>query len=275
MRACVRCFQTYQSVLDQMPPERGGGSVGRYHQGPEFGQVEDRGASPSPARTSRRPSIDQQVATINSDQVSTSTGASHQRKISKVVCPDNVMEEGQDVKITQEITELEAPETLRRLWSRVVDPEVGVRRDTHRSYFSKYPDTFQGRTLMEWLAHHDISSSHSQGLVIGQAFLTAGLMTPVSSRGQFSGATELYRPAASVEAEATHHSQVYFSVFFWHIYFFVFRTSRTLRPQRTFRGQLGLKSFRGSALMNSTTKSSYKIQQTKLLSQKNMISSCS
>ena len=221
MRACVRCFQTYQSVLDQMPQERGGsGSVGRYHQGPEFGQVEAGGASPSPARMSRRPSIDQ-VATISSDQVSSSVGASHQRKISKVVCPDNVMEEGQDVKMTQEITELEDPETLRRLWSRVVDPEVGVRRDTHRSYFSKYPGTFQGRTLMEWLAHHDISSSHSQGLVIGQAFLTAGLMTPVSGRGQFSGATELYRPAVSVEAEATHHPQVYFFCFFFCINIFL------------------------------------------------------
>ena len=236
--------------------------------------MEAGGASPSPARMSRRPSIDQ-VATISSDQVSSSVGASHQRKISKVVCPDNVMEEGQDVKMTQEITELEDPETLRRLWSRVVDPEVGVRRDTHRSYFSKYPGTFQGRTLMEWLAHHDISSSHSQGLVIGQAFLTAGLMTPVSGRGQFSGATELYRPAVSVEAEATHHPQVYFFCFFFAYIFYVFRTSRTLRPQRTFRGQRGSRNFRGSALMNSTTKSSHEIQPTKLLCQNNMISSWS
>ena len=171
MRACVRCFQTYQTVLGQMPVERGG-SVGRYSQGPEFGQLEASGGSSSPARTSRRPSIDQ-VATTISDLVSASSGASHQRKISKVVCPDHVLEESQDVKMTHEITELEDPETLRRLWSRVVDPEVGVRRDTHRSYFSKYPGTFQGRTLMEWLAHHDISSSHSQGLVIGQVILAS------------------------------------------------------------------------------------------------------
>merc|ERR1719354_1248210 len=85
MRACVRCFQTYQSLLEQMPLERGG-SVGRYHPGPEFGQAEAGGHnSPSPARMSRRPSIDQ-VATISSDQgPAESSGArSHQRKISKV-----------------------------------------------------------------------------------------------------------------------------------------------------------------------------------------------
>ena len=83
------------------------------------------------------------------------------------VC-DNVMEEtGQDRLPQEPITELEDPETLRRLWSRVVDPEVGVSLDTHRSYFSKYPGTFQGRRLLEWLAHHDISTSHAQGLTIG------------------------------------------------------------------------------------------------------------
>ena len=160
--------------------------MGRYSQGPEFGQLEAAGGSSSPARTSRRPSIDQAATTI-SDQVSASSGASHQRKISKVVYPDHVLEEGQDVKMTHEITELEDPETLRRLWSRVVDPEVGVRRDTHRSYFSKYPDTFQGRTLMEWLAHHDISSSHSQGLVIGQVILASNWSLVLMLSSQWPG----------------------------------------------------------------------------------------
>ena len=255
MRACVRCFQTYQSMLDQMPQERVG-SVGRYHQGPEFGQVEAGGHSPSPGRMSRRPSIDQ-VATITGDQVPASAGGpSLQRKISKVVHPDHVVEEGQDVKMTQEITELKDPETLRRLWSRVVDPEVGVRRDTHRSYFTKYPDTFQGRTLVEWLAHHDISISHGQGLVIGQAFLTAGLMTPVSGRSQFSGATELYRPAASIETETDLHPQVdFFRLIWWLIYIFVVsRTSQTPRPRVIFRVRLGSRIFLYS-LMISKTKS--------------------
>ena len=104
-----------------------------------------------------------------------------------MVCPDHVLEESQDVKMTHEITELEDPETLRRLWSRVVDPEVGVRRDTHRSYFSKYPGTFQGRTLMEWLAHHDISSSHSQGLVIGQVIPTSDWLVMLILSSYWSG----------------------------------------------------------------------------------------
>ena len=150
-----------------MPPEKGG-NLGRHHQV----EVESGGHSPAIARYSRRPSIDQ-VATISTEQGSVSSGGSHQRKIGKVGCPDESIEESQDVKMTHEITELEDPETLRRLWSRVVDPEVGVRRDTHRFYFRHYPGTFQGRSLMEWLAHHDISSSHSQGLVIGQVMLAS------------------------------------------------------------------------------------------------------
>lgn len=95
-----------------------------------------------------------------------------------------------------EMVKLKDPQTLRRLWSRVLDPEEGIRLDTHRYYFRSYPDTFQGGRLVSWLVSQDSQTSRAQAVAIGQALLSSGLMSSVAGLEQFSEGTELYQPLA-------------------------------------------------------------------------------
>ena len=97
----------------------------------------------------------------------------------------------------QEMVKLRDPLALSRLWERVLEPGVGIKLETHRYYLRSYPGTFHGRALVAWLMAQDsqTSTSHSQAVAIGQALLTAGLMTAVSGQWVFSGTQDLYQPS--------------------------------------------------------------------------------
>ena len=97
----------------------------------------------------------------------------------------------------QEMVKLRDPLALSRLWERVLEPGVGIQLETHRYYLRSYPGTFHGRALVAWLMAQDsqTSTSHSQAVAIGQALLTAGLMTAVSGQGVFSDTQDLYQPS--------------------------------------------------------------------------------
>ena len=70
-------------------------------------------------------------------------------------------------EVSNEIIKLKDPHTLNRLWTRVLDPDLGVTLETHRYYFRAYPGTFQGNKLVDWLMKQDSSTSSSQALAIG------------------------------------------------------------------------------------------------------------
>ena len=106
------------------------------------------------------------------------------------------MPEPDTVGAMQEMVKLRDPLALSRLWERVLKPGVGIQLETHRYYLRSYPGTFQGCKLVGWLMAQDsTSTSHSQAVAIGQALLTAGLMTAVSGQAVFSDSTDLYQPS--------------------------------------------------------------------------------
>ena len=99
----------------------------------------------------------------------------------------------------QEMVKLRDPLALSRLWERVLEPGVGIQLETHRYYLRSYPGTFQGCKLVGWLMAQDsTSTSHSQAVAIGQALLTAGLMSAVSGQLVFSDSTDLYQPSQTM-----------------------------------------------------------------------------
>ena len=104
------------------------------HQSPEPGR-------PASVRSARRLSIDQ-VAGLNT-QLSSSP-SSYRRKVSSTLPPFvNIPDPGSVNPGSQDIIKLKDPQILNRLWSRVLDPELGIALETHRYFFSKYPGTFQ------------------------------------------------------------------------------------------------------------------------------------
>ena len=111
--------------------------------------------------------------------------------------------ESPEPAVPHELVKLRDPQTLRRLWSRVLDKEEGIRLETHRYYFRSYPDTFQGGRLVSWLVSQDSQTSRAQAVAIGQALLSSGLMSSVAGLDQFSEGTELYQPASGARTDLT------------------------------------------------------------------------
>ena len=199
IRVCTNCNDP--SVLEQTEPVR------------TSGQAPDREESPGPGPVTvtfrRRQSIDQ-VAQMNCPQITADISSPTFRKNRKVSTtvplyagesePDGETSDPES-GVFKEMVKLKDPQTLRRLWSRVLDPEEGLRLETHRYYFRSYPGTFQGSRLVDWLVSQDshTHTSRAQAVAIGQALLSGGLMSSVAGQEQFSDGTELYQPVTSLE----------------------------------------------------------------------------
>ena len=207
IRVCTFCYGSYQSVVEQSDAAQARTSS----------QAPDREESPGPGPVSvtfrRRQSIDQ-VAQMNCNQQTadiSSPAFKYNRKVSSSVPlyggesePDGDKSDPES-GAQREMVKLRDPQTLRRLWSRGLDPEEGLRLETHRYYFRSYPGTFQGSRLVEWLGSQDsqTQTSRAQAVAIGQALLSGGLMTSVAGQDQFSDGTDLYQPVASLELGLT------------------------------------------------------------------------
>ena len=161
LRVCSFCFRSYQAVLERGAP-------------PDPDTVGQAGPT---AQFRRRQSIDQAA------QLSSGGGGAGSRRGS------GGQEAGQGERVR-----LRDPGTLARLWARVLEPELGVRLETHRYYLRAYPGSFPGSRLVAWLLAQDRHTDHAQAVAIGQALLSAGFMSAVSGQQQFSDSSELYQP---------------------------------------------------------------------------------
>jgi len=197
LRVCTFCFRSFQSMLEQ------GGLANDTH-------VEAEGRVLGDAvQYRRRPSIDQ-VAQLSGSQphlASSPASLKVNRKTSMNVPlygGDNISDSDSS-PLTQgihEMVKLKDPLALSRLWERVIDPTVGIQLETHRYYLRSYPGTFQGCRLVGWLMAQDQpGTSRAQAVAIGQALLSAGLMTSISGQDIFCDNTDLYQPCQTNLAE--------------------------------------------------------------------------
>jgi len=204
IRVCTYCYKFYQTVTQQ----------GAQSQNPENQENdEDDILSSSPNINRRRPSIDQ-VAQLSNPQLS--SPSTYRRKISSTAAIyaredlANTEETQSGVNASQEIIRLKE-DTLQRLWTGALDSDHGLKLETHRYYFRSYPGTFQGCKLVDWLMSSKLvdwvtgqdeesSISTSQAIDIGQALLTAGMMSSVSGSVRFSGGSDLYIPVHNIDS---------------------------------------------------------------------------
>merc|ERR550519_858637 len=123
----------------------------------------------------RRPSIDQIAQLSGSQSHLASSPASF--KLNRKPSANVPMYGGENVSDgdtpstsqgIQEMVKLKDPQSLSRLWERVLDPSVGIQLETHRYYLRSYPGTFQGSKLVHWLMEQDsqTTTSHSQAVAI-------------------------------------------------------------------------------------------------------------
>ena len=147
----------------------------------------------------RRQSIDRLSSQLTPDPPSDASMKTSNRKASSMsnhsfqqfIPEDNT--DLDDGHVNNEIIKLKDPQTLTRLWSRVIDPDLGVKLENHRSYLRSHPETFQGYKLVEWLMNESYTSE-KEAVAIGQALLTAGMMISVSGSQKFIGGRDLYQP---------------------------------------------------------------------------------